>query len=245
VPDLRGHGDTDWAPDGDYSADAYAGDLAALIRELRLEGAPLIGNSLGGMTAAHYVAAQPADEQPRALVLVDVGPEMREGGRRRLRAFTDGPREMASVDDFVERALHFNPRRRPELLRRSLLHNLRQTPAGTWTWKYDPDRFSQPTGAPPPLTVEQRWADMLRVFSPTLVVRGGRSDMFLDEDAERLAEALPNGRWIRIEGASHTVQGDQPLALTTAIRDFLKLDSDADANSNSAPLRAAVHEDLG
>jgi pimeloyl-ACP methyl ester carboxylesterase len=62
---------------------------------------------------------------------------------------------------------------------------------------------------------------MLGITCPTLVVRGGRSDMFLDDDAQKLANALSNGRWVRIENAGHTVQGDQPLALVSAIREFL------------------------
>src|SRR5579859_6203024 len=51
APDLRGHGDTDWAADGDYSADAYRRDLEALIDHLALDQVVLVGNSLGGMTA--------------------------------------------------------------------------------------------------------------------------------------------------------------------------------------------------
>ena len=66
-----------------------------------------------------------------------------------------------------------------------------------------------------------RQADVQRIVCPTLVVRGGRSDMFHDEDAEKLANALHDGRWIRIDDASHTVQGDQPLALLNAVRKFL------------------------
>src|SRR5437016_3927221 len=82
-----------------------------------------------------------------------------------------------------------------------------------------PNRFGS-RGAPPPTTAE-RWADVQRISCPTLVVRGGRSDMFYDEDAAKLAATLPHGRWIKIDNASHTVQGDQPLALLTAIREFL------------------------
>jgi esterase len=217
VPDLRGHGDTDWAPDGDYSPDAYRRDLEGLLAHLDVHRCILIGNSLGGMTALRFAAERASADQPEALVLVDVGPEMREAGRQRLRSFTGGVREMDSVDDFVERAMAFNPLRRRDVLRRSLLHNLRQLPSGKWTWKYDPNRFGQGP-APSPAT---RWNDVRRVTCPTLVVRGERSDMFLDEDAEKLAAALPNGRWVRIEQASHTVQGDQPLALVNAVRGFL------------------------
>jgi esterase len=217
APDLRGHGDSDWAPDGDYSPDALRGDLEALLADLQIKRSVLIGNSLGGSTALRYTAHRPASEQPDALVLVDIGPEMREDGRRRLRAFTEGPRELDSVDEFVERALSFNPQRRPESLRRSLLNNLRQLPSGKWTWKYDPNRF----GTRPMSSAADRWADVRRVSCPTLVVRGGRSDMFLDEDAEKLANSLSDGRWTRIDGASHTVQSDRPVALVAAVREFL------------------------
>src|SRR4030081_3707166 len=123
-PDLRGHGDSDWAADGDYSTDAYRRDLEALIDHLGIDRCVLIGNSLGGMTAMRYSAVRSAGQQPDALVLVDIGPEMREAGRQRLRNFTGGPRELDSVEDFVDRAVEFNPLRRREVLRRSLLNNL-------------------------------------------------------------------------------------------------------------------------
>jgi pimeloyl-ACP methyl ester carboxylesterase len=221
APDLRGHGDSGWAADGDYSTDAYRRDLEALLAHLGIDRCVLVGNSLGGMTAIRYTAHRASMPQPLALVLVDIGPEMREAGRERLRNFTGGPRELDSVEDFVDRAVAFNPLRRRDVLRRSLLNNLRQLPSGKWTWKYDPNRFGRgPNSGPPPTTAE-RWTDVQRITCPTLVVRGGRSDMFLDEDAAKLAAVLHDGRWIQIENASHTVQGDQPLALLTAIRDFL------------------------
>lgn len=219
TPDLRGHGDSDWAADGDYSTDAHRHDLEALLAHLELDRCVLVGNSLGGMTAVRYTAQRSPGQQPPALVLVDVGPEMREAGRQRLRNFTGGPRELDSVEDFVDRAVAFNPLRQRDVLRRSLLNNLRQLPSGKWTWKYDPNRFGR--GPHPPPTTAERWADVERIACPTLVVRGGRSDMFYDEDAAKLAATLHDGRWIKIDHASHTVQGDQPLALLNAIRDFL------------------------
>jgi pimeloyl-ACP methyl ester carboxylesterase len=221
APDLRGHGDTEWAPDGDYSTDAYRRDLEALLAHLGIDRCVLIGNSLGGMTAARYTAERGSSQQPPALVLVDVGPEMRDAGRQRLRAFTGGPRELDSVEDFVDRAMAFNPQRRRETLRRSLLNNLRQLPSGKWTWKYDPNRFGRGPGPASRPTVADRWNDIQRITCPTLVVRGGRSDMFHDADAEKLAASLHDGRWVRIENASHTVQSDQPVALVKAVREFL------------------------
>src|SRR5918911_1542386 len=139
--DLRGHGDTDWSPEADYGLEAHQTDLEAIVEQLGLTSFLLVGMSLGGATSLAY-AGKHAD-QLAGLVLVDIGPDGRDAGRQRIADFVNGPRELPSVDDFVERALMFNPRRRPELLRRSLLHNLRQTERGTWTWKYDHRRYQQ------------------------------------------------------------------------------------------------------
>lgn len=216
--DLRGHGNSEWSATSDYSLDAHSSDLEAAVDTLGLDRFILVGMSLGGATSLTY-AGRHADRLA-ALVLVDTGPETRTPGGQRLNNFVTGPREHDSIEHFVERAMAFNPLRRPELLRRSLLHNLRQTPEGKWTWKYD-HRINGPVS---PEARERRrttlWDAVPRVSCPTLVVRGSQSDIFYDEDAERLAVALPRGSWIRIEGAGHTVQGDQPKALVDALRSF-------------------------
>jgi pimeloyl-ACP methyl ester carboxylesterase len=54
-----------------------------------------------------------------------------------------------------------------------------------------------------------------------LIVRGAQSDVFHDEDAERLAGRLSRGRWVKIERAGHTVQGDNPAGLLVSLREFL------------------------
>ena len=65
------------------------------------------------------------------------------------------------------------------------------------------------------------WSAVAKVSCPTLVVRGAESDVFHDEDAERLSSALPRGRWVKIANAGHTVQGDNPAGLLVALREFL------------------------
>lgn len=63
---------------------------------------------------------------------------------------------------------------------------------------------------------------MPRIGCPTLVVRGAQSGVFLDEDAEKLTAALPRGEWVRIANAGHTVPGDNPAALASAVATFLR-----------------------
>jgi pimeloyl-ACP methyl ester carboxylesterase len=72
------------------------------------------------------------------------------------------------------------------------------------------------------LAERRRLADNLaNVTCPALVVRGAESDVFHQDDAERLAQNFPNGRQITIAQAGHTVQGDNPKDLVAALRDFL------------------------
>jgi pimeloyl-ACP methyl ester carboxylesterase len=233
--DLRGHGDSDWHDEGDYSLEAHADDLAAALGALALRRLVLIGMSLGGAVALTWAARHPDDLL--GLVLVDMGPGgSRPAGGRRLGAFMQGPDEFASLDEVVDRALAFNPRRSPERLRRTLIRNLRQTAHGTWIWKYDrrfPGRaFDRAVPEEERRRIREErtqrlWNAARTISCPALVVRGGESDMFLDEDAERTAAAFADGRWVTIAGASHTVQSDSPAALSAVLREFIAALPDA------------------
>jgi pimeloyl-ACP methyl ester carboxylesterase len=66
----------------------------------------------------------------------------------------------------------------------------------------------------------RHWADIGDITCPTLVVRGAESDVFHDEDAAKLAQSLPNGRWVKVDKAGHSVQGDNPAGLVAALREF-------------------------
>src|SRR5262249_48070101 len=52
--DQRGHGASDWAPDGDYSHEACLLDFEAFVEVLRLERFSLLGHSAGGTVAVAY-----------------------------------------------------------------------------------------------------------------------------------------------------------------------------------------------
>src|SRR5881396_2805112 len=59
VLDQRGHGDSDPAPDGDYTVTTMAGDLAAFADALRLRHFSVVGLSLGGRVAIAFAGSQP------------------------------------------------------------------------------------------------------------------------------------------------------------------------------------------
>lgn len=217
--DQRGHGDSDWSPEADYSFDAHAGDIERFVDALALKRFVLVGQSLGGANSVSYAGRHP--ERVAALVLVDVGPSFRKAGGEEIRDFvTAEPRE-SSLEDFIERAIFFNPLRDPRLLRRSLQHNLRRLADGRWTWKYDPRLASRLDVADMGVRMHALWDVIRGIACPALVVRGALSKVLLDEDAAEVARTLPDGCWLRIEGAGHNVQGDAPKALAAAIDEFL------------------------
>jgi esterase len=216
--DQRGHGDSDWAPDADYSLSAQREDVKGFTEAIGLDQFVLVGMSMGAINGLAYAIAYP--ETLSALVLIDAGPDVRRRGSSRIRDFVNGGAKPESLDAIIERALAFNPRRDPKVLRRSLMHNLRRQEDGNWVWKYDRRRFQQMGEAH--AAERQGLADGLaRVTCPTLVVRGAESDVFHEEDGERLAQRLPDGRFITIPRAGHTVQGDNPKDLAAALHDFL------------------------
>ena len=128
---------------------------------------------------------------------------------RRLRAFAREPIGSDGLGALIERALRFNPRRRPEQLRRSLLHNLRPSPDGRWAWKYDPQLGAGGFGDLGERLREAR-RGVAKIACPALVVHGAESDIVSAAESRRLAGLLSNGRWAQVPGAGHTVQGDDP-----------------------------------
>jgi esterase len=217
--DQRGHGDTDWAPDADYSITAQREDVRGFVDKLGLHRFVLAGMSMGAINALAFAIHY--REKLSHLVIIDAGPEIRRPGSSRIRDFVNGGANPETLDAIIERALAFNPRRDPKILRRSLMHNLRQQADGNWVWKYDRKRFQQMDRDVH--TAERRALaeGLAKVTVPTLVVRGAESDVFHEEDAERLVQRLPDGRYVTIPRAGHTVQGDNPKDLAEALREFL------------------------
>jgi esterase len=216
--DQRGHGDSEWSPARDYGVETQVGDIEGFIQLLGLENPLLVGQSMGGLNAIAYAIRH--GERIKGLVVVDVGPEINPSGAERIREFSSTP-ELDSPEAFLERAIKFNPLRDPEVLRRSLFYNLRRLPGGKWTLKHD-QRRSVEDGGRTSTQREQLAGQIEKISSPTLIIRGARSDILSDEAAQKFARSLPRGRWVRVEGAGHNVQGDNPRGLLEAIDPFLE-----------------------
>ena len=134
--DQRGHGDSTWAPDGDYRIATQNHDIEDFLRAIDAAPAVLVALSMGGLVAMTLAARAP--DLVRALVVVDIAPEVQRRGVDNIRNFIAATDELDHFEDFVTRAHAFNPRRALDNIRERLQHNLQQLPNGRWTWKYDP-----------------------------------------------------------------------------------------------------------
>ncbi|MDA1189160.1 MAG: alpha/beta hydrolase, partial [Chloroflexi bacterium] len=191
--DQRGHGDSEWAPDENYSTEAYVSDLGGLVDGLKLDKPVIVGLSMGGRNGFVYAAQHP--EKIRGLVIVEAAPTWGREGSEKVRKFVETVDDLDSPDDYVPYLLEIYPMRKPEQLRGSVRRNLKQLPNGKWTWKYDKALRmpgAQKRGTPEETARLWRLLESLEV--PTLVIRGSGSDTISAEGAEEMAERIPGAR---------------------------------------------------
>lgn len=216
--DLRGHGDSEWAADGDYTVDTLAVDLHAVAAHL--DRPAVVGASLGGITALLACGEAP-HAIARALVLVDVAPRVEVAGVSRIVSFMTGrPEGFESLDEAADAIAAYNPHRpRPGDLT-GLRKNLRQGLDGRYRWHWDPAlmRDKRPGATQNP---ERQEAAARRLTVPTLLVRGRMSDLLSDAGARAFLALVPHARYADVSGAGHMVAGDRNDAFTRAVVDFL------------------------
>ncbi len=225
--DLRGHGDSDWAPDGDYTIDAFAADIEAMVRSMPRPPV-LVGASLGGIASLVAVGEAPdQDDLARGLVLVDVAHRMEAVGRDRIGAFMTGNLDgFASLEEAADTIAAYNPHRPRTNDLSGLAKNLRQRDDGRWVWHWDPafvqGRFGSPdetraaTAGFPRL---ERAVEALRI--PTLLVRGRSSDLLSEEGVQDFLARAPHAEYADVAGAGHMVAGDRNEIFNRGILEFL------------------------
>jgi pimeloyl-ACP methyl ester carboxylesterase len=227
--DMRGHGDSDWAADGDYSLDAFAADVRDVARATaRAHGrAPaLVGASLGGISSLIAIAeADPGDAVAAALVLVDVAPRLEPKGVARIGAFMLGHLDgFANLEEVADAVAAYNPHRpRPSDLS-GLRKNVRQHDDGRWYWHWDP-RFMTPGRMDEPRSIhnEARLEAAARALTlPVLLVRGRQSDVLSEAGAHHLQALVPHARSVDVAGAGHMVAGDRNDVFNDAVVGFLQ-----------------------
>jgi len=218
--DLRGHGDSGWAADADYTLDAHIADIRAVIRGLSRPPA-LIGASMGGLISLS-VAGESPDLPIRCLVLVDVTPRVDAAGRARILGFMrERPDGFASIEEAADAIAAYLPHRpRPKDL--SGLHrNLRRGADGRWHWHWDPLFFD--SFEPDHEIAAQRYtAAARRVRAPVLLVRGSKSELVTPDSVRHFRESIPHAEYVDVADAAHMIAGDRNDLFNAVVLEFLR-----------------------
>ena len=211
--DVRGHGESEWSPDGAYSYRDQAGDLAAFADRLGLDQFILLGTSMGGIIAMTY--AMEHGQRLRALVLNDIGPEVEHGSQRITQMVGSRPDEFATLDDAMVYRREASPivaGRDAADQRELALGVLRQRPDGKWGWKMDPAYIRQRVERGAPVRPDL-WPALARLACPVLAVWGTDSDVLSEAQARRMVETLPKGELLAIPGVGHAPSLVEPTSL--------------------------------
>jgi len=230
APDLRGHGDSDWAIGGSYSITDHVLDLGQLLNALPQQPAVLIGHSLGAGVALQRAGVFP--EAVKAVVAIEgLGPPgamLREipAHERMEHWVTDmlalaqrKPREYASIEQAMDRMKEANPHLSPELARHLTIYGVRRNENGTFSWKYD--NYTRAT-SPYQFNLKDAMEIWSRVRAPALLVRGDAS-WAGDWERDGRLDAFRGAELVTIPNAGHWVHHDRLAEFLHVVHRFLKI----------------------
>lgn len=216
--DARGHGDSDWAPDGVYGQDIMVEDLRCVIEALGGRRPVLVGASMGGGTSLVAVGEDRVDAT--ALVLVDIAPRIESEGVQKIQAFMNQkPEGFDTLEEVAAAIASYQPHRKPPKDLAGLAKNLRLAPDGKYRWHWDPRFMTLRREMDKRVIRLEACARALAL--PTLLVRGGLSDVLSEEGAAAFLELCPHAEYVNITNAGHMVAGDRNDIFGKAVIDFL------------------------
>lgn len=216
--DARGHGDSDWEPDGEYGADLMVEDLACVAKALGSENPILVGASMGGGTSLLSIGTDKVDA--KALVLVDMAPKIEAAGSQRIQDFMrQKPDGFDTLEEVAEAISSYQPQRKRPRNLDGLAKNVRLAANGKYRWHWDPKRLGSRAGMPAYRDRLHECADTLTL--PTLLVRGGLSDVLSEEGAQSFLAQCPHAEYVSVENAAHMVAGDRNDIFADSVIDFL------------------------
>jgi pimeloyl-ACP methyl ester carboxylesterase len=177
----------------------------------------LMGHSMGGTNVINYTAKYP--QHVEALVIIDSAPELDNVGLTRIRSeLGRTPKRFDTLTDarVFLRSLH--TRASDKNLDTRLQWMLQESPAGGYTWRIDNAIFD-PRMTPDP--AERTWSALRKITCPTLIVRGGVSDLITREIVQRMMACIPGSRHVEIPDAAHMVIEDNPDGFNAGVIPFL------------------------
>ena len=220
--DLRGHGDSEWHADGDYSIRAYKDDLVSIINEIG-KPARLVGASLGGMASLVLAGDEINSDLCTALIMVDIGIYPDPVGSDRIVSFMlSGEKGFDSLENVAKSISNYLPHRKKPKDLEGLKKNLRLKSDGRYYWHWDPRFIRRRPGSR-----DRRYFDLQlkaaeKVTIPTLLIRGALSDVVTKEDVDYFLSVISHAKFVEIEKAAHMIAGDRNDIFAEEAIKFLK-----------------------
>jgi pimeloyl-ACP methyl ester carboxylesterase len=218
APDVRGHGESGWSPEGAYGYLDQMSDIAALADRLELQKFALVGTSMGGIIAMAYAGAHP--RRLKSLVINDIGPETEHGSQRITQTVGARPASFASLDEAIAYRAEISPitASRPAADQRELaLGVLREAADGRWIWKMDPAYIEQRIAHGAPKRPDL-WPALKALPCPAQVVWGTASDVLGEQQARRMINTVANGELVQVPGVGHAPTLVEPPVLAALER---------------------------
>jgi len=231
APDLRGHGDSEWARGGSYALAEFVLDLDTLVDALGPQPVALVGHSLGGAIVLYYAGLRP-ERVRRGAAIEGLGasPSLRtellaQSSAQRLDAFVASvraidakePRSYESIEAAAERMRAEHPFLSQAQALHLTRHGVRRAPDGSFVWKYDPAIRTPSAVRPDYEGLEALWA---RIACPVLLVRGADS-WASDPVVDGRARAFRDARLVNVAGPGHWVHHQRLDAFLAALEPFL------------------------
>lgn len=216
TPDARGHG-ASVTPATGYAPEDFVADAISAMDALGLTRPVVVGHSMGGAHALVLAVLHP--EKVRALVLVDVGPEIgREGGDRARRLSLGRPDRFADETAALAYLRDTSPGYSDAVYANRMAHVFTRDADGL-VWRSSKDALTRILGGPD--RSDEAWRALGALAMPVLVVRGTRSESLSAETYARMLATIPNARGLELD-AGHNVQLDRPRELADAIVAFAR-----------------------
>ena len=215
VPEMRGRGNSDYAPDSStYNPAQYVGDVEKLLSELGIETFISVGTSMGGLMTMLMAAAKPG--RIAAVVMNDIGPEINPAGIERIAGYVGQGKSYPTWMHAARSLSEVHSSAFPDFTLEEWLEIAKRTfvvnQSGRISLDYDmaiADPFKEPGNAAPP----NLWLafEALRDV-PMLLVRGELSDLLTAETVKQMGVRNPVMTSVTVPRVGHAPTLDEPQA---------------------------------
>jgi pimeloyl-ACP methyl ester carboxylesterase len=220
--DLRGHGDSQWHPDGDYLIDSYKDDLISILNQVG-KPASLVGASLGGMVSLSLASDLNKKYLVTSLVMVDIGLYPNEKGSNEIVSFMQsGIKGFSNLNEASDAVSAYLPHRKRPRDNRGLEKNLRLKEDGRYYWHWDPRFLDERDDDSRENQKEKNIRLAKNISIPTLLIRGALSNVVTQKEVDDFLTIIPHSEFQEIEKAAHMVAGDRNDIFANSAIKFLK-----------------------